>query len=173
MDNAANNIAAMRELELLLEAREMLMRFDAVDRRIPCFPHIINICVTHTIKAYSDADFGAVSDSWVGALSSAVVDKGLYLEALTMDPISLGRDIVRIVRSSGQRRVGFRDSIINGNANQWYTGNPIEIPVVELLRDVRTRWDSVYIMINRLRAVRLVSCRYSLICRILLTSPGY
>lgn len=141
MDNAANNIVAMRELAKLLEEREI--QFDPIERHIPCFPHIINICVTHTIKAYSKADFSSVTATWVGASNDCtmVVDKDEYVKALRMDPIALARDVVRIIRASGQRRKGFSDTIINGNANQWYTGNTTKVPEQELLRDVKTRWD--------------------------------
>ncbi|KIM60351.1 hypothetical protein SCLCIDRAFT_52033, partial [Scleroderma citrinum Foug A] len=100
MDNAANNIAAMHELAKLLEEHEIL--FDPIDRRIPCFPHILNICVTHAVKNFAKADFTAVAETWVGALNNTVVDKAKYLEALAKDPITLGHDIVRIICSSGQ-----------------------------------------------------------------------
>lgn len=137
MDNAANNIVAMRELAKLLEARELdALNFDPIDRQIPCFPHIINVCVTHLVKAYATADFTDVPETWVGDLNNTV-HKERYLEALARDPVSLGRDIVRIIRASGQRRKGFHDTIINGNANQWYTGNPTQVPNVELLRDIK------------------------------------
>ncbi|KIK31462.1 hypothetical protein CY34DRAFT_40185, partial [Suillus luteus UH-Slu-Lm8-n1] len=33
-------------------------------------------------------------------------------------------------------------------------GDPIRLPVVELLLDEPTRWDSVYVMINRLRTLQ-------------------
>lgn len=157
LDNASNNIAAMRELGILLAARDI--PFDAVDRRIPCFPHIINICVSHTIKAYTTADFSHVAPTWVDFLGNVVV-KEEYVQALATDPIATGRDIIRIIRASGQRRKGFHDTIINRNSNQWYTGNTTQVPVVELLRDVKTRWDSTFFMINRLRALRLVSCHH-------------
>ena len=85
------------------------------------------------------------------------MNKGEYLEALAMDPVSLGRNIVCIIRASSQCRKGFRDTIINGNANEWYTGNATKLPVVELLRDIKTHWDSIFFMINQLHAVRLVS----------------
>ena len=172
MDNATNNIAAMRELVKLLEECEIL--FDPIDRRIPCFPHILNICVTHAVKNFAKADFTAVAETWVGALDNTVVDKAKYLEALAKDPITLGRDIVRIIRSSGQRRKGFCDTIINGNANQWYTGDPTQVPLVELLQDVKTRWDLIYFMINRLRALHLVGSQYLYLTNCTLTFyPGY
>jgi len=177
MDNAANNIAAMRKLVRLLEEHEVL--FDPIDRCVPCFPHILNICVTHTVRAYTKADFTAVAETWVGAMDNNV-DKTASLEALAKDPVTLGHDIVHIIHASGQHHKGFCDTIINGNVNQWYMGNPTQVPVVELLHDVKTRWDLIYFMINQLRAVRLVgfSCFiqvYTLTClpRLLIASFPY
>ena len=50
-----------------------------------------------------------------------------------------------------------------GNNKQWFTttdeaGNsiPDTLPCLELLRDVKTRWDSVYLMLHRLRELRQV-----------------
>jgi len=54
MDNAANNIAAMCKLSSLLEDCEI--QFDPVDHRVPCFPHILSICITHMVKNYTKAD---------------------------------------------------------------------------------------------------------------------
>ena len=108
------------------------------------------------LKEYVNADFSAVAATWVGALSDTM-NKGEYLKALAMDPVSLGHNIVHIIRASSQHRKGFHDTIINGNANEWYTGNATKLPVIELLRDIKTRWDSIFFMINQLHAVRLVS----------------
>jgi len=55
MDNAANNITAMCELSSLLKDRKI--QFDLVDRCVPCFPHILNICITHMVKNYVKVDF--------------------------------------------------------------------------------------------------------------------
>ena len=99
------------------------------------------------MKAYVNADFSAIAATWVGALGDTV-NKGEYLKALAMDPVSLGRNIVHIICASSQCRKGFHDTIINGDANEWYTGNATKLPVVELLRDVKTRWDSIFFMIN-------------------------
>ena len=41
----------------------------------------------------------------------------------------------------------------------WFTdeeGQSIQLPILELLHDVRTHWDSIYYMINRLRTLRQV-----------------
>jgi hypothetical protein len=146
MDNASNNIAAMHELEKLLEECEI--EFDPIDHCIPCFPHILNICIMHAVKNYTKADFTTVTEMWVGALDDTLVDKEKYLEALVRDPILLSHNIVHIIRSSGQCHKGFHDTIINGNANQWYTGDLTQVPLVELLWDVKTCWDSIYFMIN-------------------------
>ncbi|KAF8546300.1 hypothetical protein OG21DRAFT_1491361 [Imleria badia] len=110
----------MRKLAKLLEVRDIW--FDAVDCRIPCFLHIINICMTHTMKEYTNADFSAITATWVGALGDTM-NKAEYVEALATDPISLGRNIVHIICASSQRRKGFCDTIINSNANEWYTGH--------------------------------------------------
>jgi hypothetical protein len=50
LDNASVNAVFMKELAKLLQDRGV--DFDAVDNRIMCFPHIINICSTHVIKSF-------------------------------------------------------------------------------------------------------------------------
>ncbi|KIM54018.1 hypothetical protein SCLCIDRAFT_31420 [Scleroderma citrinum Foug A] len=144
----------MKKLSELLAERGI--KFDHIDRRIMCLPHILNICSKHIVEEYADADFAAVSDAWVNALGD-VVDKDKYIEALQRDPIALGRDIVWIIRSSSLRREGFCNTIVTGNQMSWFTneeGEPIQLPILELLHDVKTRWDSIYYMINRLRILR-------------------
>src|ERR1700682_3100504 len=49
MDNATNNDTAMVELANLLQKKGI--SFDAKERRIHCYPHIINICVSHIVKS--------------------------------------------------------------------------------------------------------------------------
>jgi hypothetical protein len=58
-----------------------------------------------------------------------------------------------MLRSSGQRRDSFEQLIRDGNNNGWF-GETVE--QLQLLRDVKTRWDSVYFMLRRLRELRLV-----------------
>ncbi|KIK13434.1 hypothetical protein PISMIDRAFT_44079, partial [Pisolithus microcarpus 441] len=71
--------------------------FDPVDRRIICFPHVLNICSGHVTDEYMAVDFASISEAWVDALDgNKVIDKDAYIEALRHDPIALGpphRDI--------------------------------------------------------------------------------
>ena len=89
-----------------------------------------------------------------------------FQEAAHRDPIALGRVVVCAVRASGQRRDHFLTVIRNGNLNkQFILGNRVEVvvPELQLLRDVKTRWDSIFFMIRRLRIMRPVSCLSSYI----------
>src|SRR6266511_2850320 len=54
MDNASNNDAAMMELEVILAEKNV--KFDAREERIRCYPHIINICVSHIVKSLGKVD---------------------------------------------------------------------------------------------------------------------
>jgi hypothetical protein len=79
---------------------------------------------------------------------------------LKHDPIKRARRIVRIVRSSDQRKQAFKKVINTGNHSGWFRSHDnevIELPDLELLCDVKTRWDSVYCMIERLLVLRPVS----------------
>lgn len=80
------------------------------------------------------------------------------------DPLRRARRLVQFLRSSDQRRDGLRKFIEDGNKRGWFIGKDenderivLHIPQVELLKDVKTRWDSVYMMLERLRQLRPVS----------------
>ncbi len=87
-----------------------------------------------------------------------------WFTGIQRDPLSRARRVVRLLRSSDERREGFRGFIKDGNQHGWFVGKDednnritIEVPQLELLRDVKTRWDSVYLMLRRLRHLRPVS----------------
>jgi hypothetical protein len=68
--------------------------------------------------------------------------------------------VVRSIHASGQRRDHFLSIICEGNINKHFIlGDRVEIvvPELQLLRDVKTRWDSIFFMISRLQIMRLVS----------------
>ena len=161
----------MKKLLKLLAERGI--KFDHIDRRIMCLPHILNICSKHVMEEYADADFAAVSDAWVNALGN-VVNKDKYIEALQHDLIVLGHDIVRIIRSSSLHHEGFGNTIVTGNQMSWFTneeGEPIQLPILELLHDIKTRWDSIYYTINQLRTLRQVFYMYAVCCPFLILTP--
>jgi hypothetical protein len=148
----------MVELDVLLKARDIT--FDAEDRRIMCFPHIVNICCQHTIKKFTDVALADASEPTPVAYPPS--GNQSFEDAVRCDPVALGRNIVRTLRSSGQRRDAFDDLIKDGNTKGWFqSGDPPEsvtLRPLQLLCDVKTRWDSVYFMIKRLRYLRPVSC---------------
>jgi hypothetical protein len=161
-DNAENNATFMVELELLLTARDI--PFNAKDRRIMCLPHVINICSGKIISKFTNEelidDSEDVDDS---CLYGETPSRQTYEEAVKRDPIALGRSIVRVIRASGQRRDAFQDIISSGNSKNWFRVKvddkeiSVQLKPLQLLRDVRTRWDSVFLMLRRLREMRPVS----------------
>lgn len=160
MDNAGNNATCMEELSKLLEQRDIA--FDPLDRRVMCFPHIMNICVQHIADHFTNSIVAAqeVSRAWDATIDGLVMDKKTYLAAITRNPVALGRSAIKAIRVSGLRRDQFMEVVKTGNAKQWFkspSNELVTVPEVELLRDVCTRWDSTYFMINRLRAMRPVS----------------
>ena len=58
MDNASNNDAMMAVLTTKLKSHDV--SFDARDRRIMCFAHIINLCSGRAICAASGVDEGVL-----------------------------------------------------------------------------------------------------------------
>lgn len=146
----------MDELSHLL--RKDGIEFDTINHRIPCFPHIVNICVQHILDEYSTVDLSCLDDTFVAG--PYTFKKVEYIETLQSKVIDRARTIVHAIRASGQRRDSFRAAIISGNAEGWFVNDNNErmaLPLVELLCDEPTRWDSTYVMLNRLRILRQVT----------------
>lgn len=87
-----------------------------------------------------------------------------WFAGIKRDPLRRARRVIRLLRSSDQRREHFREFIQDGNRHRWFTVRgedgdrvPVHVPELQPLRDVKTRWDSVYLMLQRLRQLRLVS----------------
>ena len=148
MDNAMNNAAMMQELETILKTHDI--DFDAKDRRIMCFAHIINLCSGRVIRNLTDK----IADKDGGSSSESDHD------IVPSNPIARARAVVQVIRGSGARRDAFDELIKNGNDGKWFKrGKPpqvVQLKPLQLLRDVPTRWDSVYHMLRRLREMRPV-----------------
>ena len=148
----------MAELSRLLQRRGI--DFDSEDLRIMCLPHVLNICSKHATDDFTSADFSSVLESSFEFPNSSL-NKHTYVEALRKDPAARARDVVRIVHSSSLRRESFKTLIVDGNNREYWRDeeqNVMELPVLELLREVKTHWDSRYSMVKRLRLYRQVRC---------------
>ncbi len=157
LDNASNNGTMMQALETKLRQRDI--DFDADDRRIMCFAHVIDLCSGRVVRAACDGPDEVEDDLDEDDSSSS--DE----YTVPPNPIAQARAVVRAIRGSGARRDDFQNIISQGNENEWFKeGKPpktVKIKALQLVRDVPTRWDSVYRMLNRLREMRPV-CLYSL-----------
>jgi hypothetical protein len=134
----------MNCLETSLVVREI--DFPAINRQIMCFGHVVDLSsarVTRGIGSTVDDENDSPNE-----------------EAAASTPIPRARTVVRVIRGSGLRRDAFDEVIVNGNAKGWFKqGQPIviiKVKQLQLLRDVRSRWDSIYLMLNRLREMRPV-----------------
>lgn len=130
-----------------------------------CFPHTINIAVQHILSKMSSVAAPVNDDDdpedETGARNT---DEGrgfgqTFEGACAQDPIARLRKMVVTIRSSGQRRNAFMKWIETGNKSGLFVlqNKPVQIEPRQLLRDVRTRWDSTYQMIKRCIEMRLVS----------------
>jgi hypothetical protein len=139
------------------------------DNHIRCFPHVTNICSTHVIEAFTNT---ALVDDSGGFIASAAYppsdpDSQTYEEAVARDPIALCRSTVRAIRVSGERRDHLADIIRDGNDKGWFKApedptQTIQVKALQLVRDMKVRWDSLYYMINRFRKLRPVCQPHSL-----------
>jgi hypothetical protein len=153
LDNASNNATMMEELGKLLHVRDI--PFDGCDRKIMCFAHVINICCQHVIGEFTNIELSESVDDFVAEELACHPDHQTFEDAVKRDPVTLGRNIMRVLRSSSSRRDAFDQHIRDGNEKGWF-----DVGQLQLLRDVKMRWDSVYYMLRRLRELQPVCCYY-------------
>src|SRR5271168_1343503 len=149
-------------LEKLLLERE-ITSFNAKNNRIMCFSHVVNIAVQHVLSKMSSVKAPENDDdNSEGPTDDADENRGFeqtFQNACAQDLISRLRKIVTAIRASGQRHEALTTWIENGNKSGLFVlqNTSVEIKPMQLLRDVRTRWDSTYQMIKRCIEMRLVS----------------
>ncbi|KAJ7157079.1 hypothetical protein C8R46DRAFT_873629, partial [Mycena filopes] len=101
-----------------------------------CFPHVINIAVQTALKVLSE-------------LPNLLAADPDYWAVLQSDVVGLARSLVTACRASGQRRDDFEQVIENGNNSGGWGEPPELLRIVGLLKDVDTRWSSIFLMIDR------------------------
>ncbi len=140
----------MKVFEVLMQDWDITFNYN--DNRIMCFPHIINICTTHTTESLTDPALAdEQAEFHVAPLGPEDMEQS-YKEAVERNPIALCRSTVWAVRASGQQRDHFQEIIRTGNANGWF-----KVSELQLLHDVKTRWDSIFLMIHCFRNLQPVS----------------
>ncbi|KAN0111515.1 Ribonuclease H-like domain containing protein [Russula decolorans] len=94
LDNASNNDTLMGALEEKLKSEFSHLRFNSVENRIRCFPHVVNLACKAVINAITSIDFAA-PNLWdiEGSVSD---DECTFAEAIVRDPISNVRTLVRM-----------------------------------------------------------------------------
>jgi len=142
----------MEALEVKLAPRDI--SFDATDHHVMCFGHIVNLCSGWVIREVEGKNYDP--------LPSLLVDNDTH----PSNPIALAHSVVGAIRASGNHRKEFTQAIMDGNDRGYFMEGqpPKAVPVkqVQLLRDVQTRWDSVFLMLRRLCELRPVSTDFSL-----------
>jgi hypothetical protein len=77
-----------------------------------------------------------------------------------VDLLGKVRSLIKAIRASGQRQTQFYNVVESGNRADWWkdaNGNPEKIKPLKFLHDVKTRWDSTYQMLIRLRMFKQVN----------------
>jgi len=96
-----------------------------------------------------------------------------WFKGIQRDPLKRAQRLVSFLRVLDQRKEGLRNKINEGNKSNLFigkdeTGKHIVFPVpqLELLKDVKTRWDSMYMMLERLRQLRPIRLSSDLVSEI-------
>ncbi|KAJ6548091.1 hypothetical protein B0H10DRAFT_1851448, partial [Mycena sp. CBHHK59/15] len=115
-----------------------------------CFPHVINIAVQTALKVLSALpDFVPGETPEDLEITPELAADPDYWAVLKDDVISLARSLVTACRASGQRRDDFEETIEKGNENGGWGDPPELLRIVGLLKDVDTRWSSIFLMVDR------------------------
>ncbi|KAF9239468.1 hypothetical protein BU15DRAFT_17896, partial [Melanogaster broomeanus] len=110
-----------------------------------CFPHVVNIAVQTGLKHLTDVDNLIKPGE---DITSALLENLDYLDALRGDVVSAARQVVTACRASGQHREDLSRVIKEGYELGDWTKE--DLGDVTLLRDVVTRWSSIFLMVDRL-----------------------
>lgn len=83
-----------------------------------------------------------------------------HLTPIRGDLLGKVRSLIKAIRASGQRQTAFYGVVGSGNSAGWWKDvgdKPEQIKPLKFLLDVKTRWDSTYQMLIRLRMFKQVN----------------
>lgn len=147
LDNASNNNTAVIELETRLGA--LGISFVAGQQRVRCFSHIINLAVEEALRTLPKPhlfDAEVITDPHLKQLWVEALTDTRYMASLKTDLVGRVQDLISIFRASGQRREYLQDIIKKGNREGQFGE---QLPCLQLLRRVATRWSSAFQMVDR------------------------
>lgn len=114
-----------------------------------CFPHVVNIAVKAGLKKLTKLDPSDEDIDSAPSRTQVLHNNEEYLAVLKEDVVSSARSLVTACRASGQRREDLQNTISEGNDDGGWGDPPRPLRNVVLLRDVDTRWSSIFRMIDR------------------------
>jgi len=86
-----------------------------------------------------------------------------WFSEIKCDPLKCAWKLVKFLHFSDQRKDALRDCITIGNKSNWFIRQDdkgkcivLKVPQLELLKDVKTRWNLVYLMLEHFWQLRLV-----------------
>jgi len=136
-DGALSNTTMMQAMEAHLTPHQI--DYDAVDNHIICI--IEHNTANTTGRMIVKASTTKYSDNFDNFADPVDSQDGVC------NVIALVRNIVHSIRASGQHLDHFNNTIKLGNERGWF--GDVKVPELQLLRDVKTRWGSVYAMLKR------------------------
>lgn len=137
-DNASNNLSMVKEVERLLEERDI--EWDHTKYHIPCITHVINIAVQ---KFLASIKSDCLED---GTRPSTASSHGVKFS----DMVAKARTIAKSIRASPQQWKQFQLIC------ETYQIKPLKIYI-----DVSTRWNSTHRMLERCIFLRKAVHRYA------------
>ncbi|KAH9930790.1 hypothetical protein B0H21DRAFT_677483, partial [Amylocystis lapponica] len=141
----------LKELQKVLRAKGI--PFHAEGNHIRCFPHVVSVAVQTGLAQLTDVDKTIYVDE--------SLNPGLAFDTRERcnDMVAAARRLVSACRASGQCREDYLLTIREGNTTHAF-GESIELPELELLRDVDTRWSSIFLMVDRVLFMSLAIARF-------------
>ena len=134
-----------------------------------CHPHLINLCTKHACKGFTNVNASKIERNITTDTVkqhpntkkympvNEHISKEDYIQAIHSKPLDKVHSLVRAICASGLWHDTFQERIKVGNEQGWYKYPPeMKVPLVELLHEVVTRWDTLLFLLNRLRILRPV-----------------